>query len=356
MLQAWATPWNSKCQWSEHVWNVLDVVEISGNLWPTTLAVRRLLYSEPGDPPFGKYHTFQGPDGNFQSTLKKEYQGEVSSSSAEAETLAACKFCDDPHVQERARELPPSKKFRKQRQRRADHNAKRKAEYLKEKVLKAKVLEGSVSHGFLTLLHFHLCLPRVAGCLTAWSGSQAPGGELSSLPLGPLGREVVDDRLHRAQTREQPTKIGHKPTRIEQQTAMVYIIPKTEPFWFLNSCFFQKQHGWQGWIRSVGRFWGASITNGFLSTGHAFGHYLQCCGGDLPAKLQESQLLYHMNTGMQKIQNIATGAQCGWIVRRWDSQIYIYAHTAGIILNSSFNSPKSWIDPVHCTFHQGFVW
>jgi len=205
--------------------------------------VRRLLYSEPGDPPFGKYHTFQGPDGNFQSTLKKEYQGEVSSSSAEAETLAACKFWDDPHVQERARELPPSKKFRKQRQRRADHNAKRKAEYLKEKVLKAKVLEGSVSHGFLTLLHFHLCLPRVAGCLTAWSGSQAPGGELSSLPLGPLGREVVDDRLHRAQTREQPTKIGHKPTRIEQQTAMVYIIPKTEPFWFLNSCFFQKQHG-----------------------------------------------------------------------------------------------------------------
>lgn len=184
--------------------------------------MRRLLHSEPGDPPFGEYHTVLGLDGNFQSTLiltdeaqaaaqlwKKEYQGEASSSSAEAETLAACKFWDDPHVQERARELPPSKKSRKQRHRRADHNAKRKAEHLKEKVLKAKVLEGSVSHGFLTLLHFHLRLPRVAGCLTAWSGSQAPGGELSPSLLDRLAERSWSIELRQGSS-QQKLKINQQ--------------------------------------------------------------------------------------------------------------------------------------------------
>ena len=35
----------------------------------TTLGVRRLLHSVPGDPPFGTYETIENADGKFQTKL-----------------------------------------------------------------------------------------------------------------------------------------------------------------------------------------------------------------------------------------------------------------------------------------------
>ena len=106
----------------------------------TPLAVRRLLHSKPGDPPFGIYKTVRDEDGKYTSRLRlrefvqrkanaknREYQGEASRTKIEAETSAARVFWEDPRIQERAAKLAPSKKARRQKKRCAQRNAERKA-------------------------------------------------------------------------------------------------------------------------------------------------------------------------------------------------------------------------------------
>ena len=108
----------------------------------TTLGVRRLLHSVPGDPPFGTYETFEKEDGKFQSKLvlpentrraaglrQREYTGEKCSTKPEAEQAAARAFWDDSLVKERAAKLEPSKKARRKVERCAKTSAKRKALY-----------------------------------------------------------------------------------------------------------------------------------------------------------------------------------------------------------------------------------
>ena len=102
-----------------------DDLNYVGILSTTTLGVRRLLHSAPGNPPFGTYETLgfhksqtedrqvtlENADGKFQSKLvlaenargaarlrKKEYRGQVCCTKPEAEQAAARVFWDDSFV------------------------------------------------------------------------------------------------------------------------------------------------------------------------------------------------------------------------------------------------------------------
>lgn len=107
---------------------------------PTELALRRLLHWQVGQPAFATYETAT-EKGRFRSVLKisresqralgglvrAEFTGWVRSTQKEAEESAAQVFWEHPRVLEKAKDLPPSNKARKQKTRCCQHNQKRKA-------------------------------------------------------------------------------------------------------------------------------------------------------------------------------------------------------------------------------------
>ena len=107
---------------------------------PTELALRRLLHWKVGQTAFATYETATDEKGNFQTVLKisresqtalglvrAEFQGRKRSTKKEAEESAAQAFWEHPRVLEKASNLPPSKKARRQKNRCCQHNQKRTA-------------------------------------------------------------------------------------------------------------------------------------------------------------------------------------------------------------------------------------
>lgn len=108
-----------------------------------TVSVRRLQRSDPKDPPFGTYHTVRDEDGLYHSTLqltdkaraaarlkKLQYKGEGERTKIAAELSAARVLWDDPRIREQAAKLRPGKTAVKRRKACAEHNARRKAQWL----------------------------------------------------------------------------------------------------------------------------------------------------------------------------------------------------------------------------------